>query len=108
MGCGVISKEFCLSGKRLALSSGQADRDRRIVKDGISTSTHNDDGEKIIDKIGLTKRQMFILRTSWRTISNEMTIHGLTIFVDMFKSHREVHDAFPRLNPVLAQHYTGR
>ena len=36
-----------------------------------------------------------------------LSIYSIKLFVSMFKSHREVHDAFPKLNPILADHYSG-
>merc|ERR1719483_375977 len=57
--------------------------------------------ETHIQKLGLTSKQMFLLKSSWKGISSEMQASGVTLFVDIFKSNKEVLNAFPKLNPNL-------
>jgi len=44
---------------------------------------------------------MYLLKSSWKGISSEMQASGVTLFVDIFKSNKEVLNAFPKLNPNL-------
>jgi len=55
--------------------------------------------ESHIQRLGLTNKQMYLLKSSWKAISAEMQANGISIFVDIFKSNKEVLNAFPKLNP---------
>jgi len=48
--------------------------------------------------IGLTKRQRFLLKGSWKGVSRELQVTGVRLFVQMFISHPETLELFPQFS----------
>lgn len=46
--------------------------------------------------IGLTKRQRFLLKGSWKGVSREMQTTGVRLFIQMFLAHPETIQYFPK------------
>jgi len=46
--------------------------------------------------IGLTKRQRFLLKGSWKGVSRELQATGVRLFIQMFQSHPDTLQIFPQ------------
>lgn len=48
--------------------------------------------------MGLTKRQRFLLKGSWKGVSRELQLTGVRLFVQMFQTHPETLELFPKFS----------
>jgi len=56
----------------------------------------NEVAKENTDKIGLTKRQRFLLKGSWKGVSRELQVTGVRVFIKMFQDHPETLEHFPK------------
>lgn len=60
------------------------------------------------EQLGLDKKQLNLLISTWKSISTEMEAQGVRLFVDIFQSNNEVIHVFPLMNPNLKNNLANK